>query len=153
MAHPRTGRGLVRSRGPDNENTSLVEIVREVHEQVERGGVRPVNVLEHEQNRSLVGTVGEQRERQLEYTEPASDQPVLASQLSERRQSLDERLVRQLGTDEVDRAAGQDVEAIRPCAVRQLRGHPRLPDAGVAEQEDAAAVSFFHGVEAALELG
>ena len=49
-AHPR-GRGLVRAVGRQQQHPPVAEVVGEEDDQVERGGVGPVQVLEHQQHR------------------------------------------------------------------------------------------------------
>ena len=72
--------------------------------------------------------------------------------LSERTQRLDERLVRQLRADEIDRAPEQDLEPRVAGAARELGREPGLADARLAGDEDGRAAPRLRRVERALEL-
>ena len=68
-AHALRRRRLVRAVGREQQNRPVVEVVREEDDEIERRGIRPVQVLEHEQHRCGGRAVGEQRERVLEYAQ------------------------------------------------------------------------------------
>jgi hypothetical protein len=111
--------------------------VREEDDQVERRGIGPVQVLEHEQHRCGSGAPGEQRQRLLEHPQlRARHTPVSLPRLPKRAQRLGERLVWQLRTDEVDRAAEQDLEPGAAGTSRELGGEPGLADARLSGDEN-----------------
>jgi hypothetical protein len=60
--------------------------------------------------------------------------------LAERSQSLDERLERQLRTDEIDRTPDEDLETGVAGASRELGRQPGLPDARFSGDEDGRTV-------------
>ena len=62
-AHPLGRRGLVGAVGREQQNRPVVEVVREEDDEIERRGIGPVQILEHEQHRGGSGALGEQRER------------------------------------------------------------------------------------------
>ena len=100
--------------------------------QVERRDVRPVQVLEHEQQRRPVGAIAERSRASARRTAAVSLPPSRrADQVAGRPQRFDEGLVGQVGSDEVDRTPNQDFEAGRVLG-RDLGHEPRLADAGVA---------------------
>ena len=110
-AHALRRRRLVRAVGGEQQNRPAVEVVREEDGEIERRGIRPVQVLEHEQHRCGGCSVGEQRERVLEDLQlRAGPRLVDRPRLPERTKGLEERLIRQLCADEVDRAPEQDLE-------------------------------------------
>ena len=112
-----------------------------------------MQVLEHEQHRRGGRALGEQRERLLEHPQlRARRLPVDLPRLAERTQGLDERLVRQLGADEIDRAPEQDLEPRGAGARRELGREPGLADARLAGDEDGRAAPRPRRVERALEL-
>ena len=110
-AHALGRRGLVGAVGREQQHRPVGEVVREEDDEVERRGVGPVQILEHEQHGCRRCPVGEQRQRLLEHAAAASRRlPVDVPRLPERTQRLDERLVRQLRADEIDRAPDEDLE-------------------------------------------
>ena len=90
--------------GREQQNRPVVEVVREEDDEIERRRIGPVQILEHEQHGCGSGALGEQRERLLEHLQLRARRPVDLPRLPERTQGLDERLVRQLRADEIDRA-------------------------------------------------
>ncbi len=60
-------RELVRAVGREQQNPPGVEVVREEDDEIERRGIRPVQILEHEQHGSGSRAVREQCERLLEH--------------------------------------------------------------------------------------
>jgi hypothetical protein len=104
--------------------------VREEDDQVERGRIGPVQILQHQQQRCGGGPLAQQRQRVLEHPQlRARRRPVDPRKRSERTQGLHERLVRQLGADQIDRAAEEDLEPRLAGACRQLGRQPGLADA------------------------
>ena len=104
-AHALGRRGLIRAVGREQQNRPVVEVVREEDDEIERRGIGPVQILEHEQHRCGSCAVGEQRQRLLEHPQLRASAARRQPGLPERAQGLDERLVRQLRADEIDRAA------------------------------------------------
>ena len=68
-AHALGRRELVRAVGREQQNPPVVEVVREEDDEIERRGVGPVQVLEHEQHGRGGRAIGEQRERLLEHAQ------------------------------------------------------------------------------------
>ena len=127
--------------------------MREEDDEIERRRVGPVQILEHEQHGRGSCAVGEQRERLLEHPQlRAGRPPVDLPRLSERTQGLDERLVRQLRADEIDRAPEEDLEPGVAGAARELGREPGLADARLSGDEDGRAAPRLRRVERALEL-
>jgi len=111
--------------------------VREEDDEIERRGIGPVQVLEHEQHGCGGGGPGEQRQRLLEHPQlRARHLPLGLPGLAERAQRLGERLVRQLGTDEIDRAPEQHLEPGAAGTSRELGSEPGLADARLSYHED-----------------
>ena len=152
-AHALGRRRLVRAVGREQQDPPVVEVVREEDDEIERRGVGPVQILEHEQHGCGGRAVGEQRERLLEHAQlRAGRRASTCRRLSERTQRLDERLVRQLRADEIDRAPEQDLEPGVAGAPRELGREPGLADARLAGDEDGRAAPRLRRVERALEL-
>ena len=145
--------GLVGAVGREQQNRPVVEVVREEDDEIERRRIGPVQILEHEQHRCGSRALGEQRERLLEHPQlRARRLPVDLPRLSERTQGLDERLVRQLRADEIDRAPEEHLEPGVAGAARELGREPRLADARLSGDEDGRAASRLRRGERALEL-
>ena len=106
-AQPGRRRRLVGAQRREQEDAPGVEVVREVDDDVKRRGVGPVQVLENEQHGDRGGALAQQRERRLEYASLRAAQ----ADPSERPQRLGERLEGKLGSDEVQRAPEQHLEA------------------------------------------
>jgi hypothetical protein len=152
-AHALGRGGLVRTICGEEQHPPLVEVVREEDDQVERGGVSPVQVLKHQQHRCGGRALAQQRQRLLEHTQlRARRLAVDLSKLSERAQGLDERLVRQLRADQVDRAPKEHLEPFVAGACRQLGCNPGLADARFAGDKRGRAAPRPRRVEDALEL-
>ena len=112
-----------------------------------------MQVLEHEQHGCGGGAPGEQRQRLLEHPQlRAGRLPVSLPGLPERAQRLGEWLVRQLRTDEIDRAPEQDLEPGAAGTSRELGGEPGLADARLSGDEDGRTRPRPRCVERALEL-
>ena len=112
-----------------------------------------MQILEYEQHRCGGRAVREQLERVLEDSQlRARRLPVDLPGLPERAQGLDERLVGQLGADEIDRAPEEDLEPRVAGALAELGHEPGLADARFAGDEDGRAVSGARRIERALEL-
>ena len=112
-----------------------------------------MQVLEHEQHGCGGCSVGEQRERLLEHPQlRAGRRFVDLPRLPERTQGLDERLVRQLCADEIDRAPEQDLEPGGAGASRELGREPGLADARFSGDEDGRTAPGPRRGERALEL-
>ena len=98
-------------------------------------------------------TLAEQGERLLEHLQLRARPPGIDLQrVPERAQRLDDRLIRQLRADEIDRATEQDVEARAAGTHRELGGEPGLPDAGFSSDEHGRAGPGPRRVERALEF-
>jgi hypothetical protein len=152
-AHARGRGGLVRTAGPKQQDPPVVEVVREEDDEVERRGVGPVQVLEYEQHRCGGCAVAEHRQRLLEHPELRGNRlAVDLPKLPERTQGLDERLVRQLGADQIDRAPNQHLEARVAGACRQLGRQPGLADASVSGDQRGRAAPRPRRAQGALEL-
>ena len=152
-AHPIRGGKLVGTVRRQKQKPPLPDVVRQKDDEIERRGVGPVHVLEHEQHGRGSGALGEQRERFLEYPQlRAGRPPIVLPGVSEGTQGLDERLVRQLRTDEIDRAPEQDLEPSGTSACRELGREPGLADARVPCDEDGRTDARLYRVERALEL-
>ena len=144
---------LVCAIGREQQNLLVDEVVREENEEIERRRVSPVHVLEHDQHRCESRSVGEQRERVLEHAQlRARRLPIGAPRLPERSESLEERLVRQLRADEIDRAPEKDLESGIAGASRKLGGEPGLADARFSGDEDCRTVPRLRPIERAPEL-
>jgi hypothetical protein len=117
--------------------------------QVEGGGVGPVEVLEHQQHRRRGGARAEQVERLLEHPQLGARRRHVGPR--ERAQRLQERLVRQLRADQVDRPSEQDLEPGVAGSCRQLGREPGLADARLAGDEHGRAPVGPRRLEGALE--
>ena len=150
-AHALRRRRLVRAIGGEQQNRPAVEVVREEDGEIERRGIRPVQVLEHEQHRCC--SVGEQRERVLEDLQlRAGPRLVHRPRLPERTKGIEEGLIRQLCADEVDRAPEQDLEPGFAGTSRELGRESALADAGFPGDEDRRTASGSGRIDSALEL-
>ena len=149
--HARGRRGLVRAVGREQQNRPVMEVVRKEDDEIERGRVGPVQILEHQQHGCRDATLREQRQRLLEHLQLRAgrvDRPALG----ERAQRLDERLIRKLRADEIDRAPDEDVEPGIAGTARELGGEPGLADARLPDDENGRAAPGARRVERALEL-
>ena len=72
--------------------------------------------------------------------------------LGERAQRLDERLIRKLRADEIDRSPDEDDEPGIAGMARELGSEPGLADAGLPDDENGRAAPGARRVERALEL-
>ena len=149
-ADARRRRDLIRPVRPEDEESSVGEVVREEDDEIERRDVGPVQILEHEQDRPRFGVLGERPERRLEHLELRACGPRL-QRGSERMKCLDERLVGQLCPDEVDRAAEKDVEPGVARASCELGGKACLSDPGLSGDEDGRTAPCSGCVERSLE--
>ena len=70
----------------------------------------------------------------------------------ERTQGLDERLIRQLRADEIDRATEQDVESRVAGTTPELGREPGLPDAGFSSDEHGRTTPGSCRIKRALEF-
>jgi hypothetical protein len=143
--------GVVGATGREQQHAPLVEVVREVDDEIERRRVGPVQVLEHEQHRRRRRGVGEQRERVFERARPRAGRRGLVASGAQRPQRLGERLEGQLGADEVEAAPDERPKAGRIGTRRQLRGQARLADARVAGDEHGRSAPRRRAVERPLE--
>jgi hypothetical protein len=148
------GRGeFVRAVGRQQQDPPVAQVVGEEDDQVQRGGIGPVQVLEHQQHRRSGRPLAQQLKRLLEHPQlRARRLPIGLRKRSERAQDLDERLVRQLRADEVDRAPEEDLESCVAGARRQLGRKPGLADARLPGDEDGRAAPCLRRAEGALEL-
>jgi hypothetical protein len=139
-AHARSRRGLVRAVGRQQQHPPVAQVVGEEDDQVERRGVGPVQILQHQQHRCGGRPLAQQRRCVLEHLQlRARRLPVDPREASEGARGLDERLVRQLRADQVDRAPNQDLEACVAGACRQLGRQPGLADARLPGDGDEEA--------------
>jgi hypothetical protein len=74
------------------------------------------------------------------------------SQVAERPERFDERLIGQVGPDEVDRAPHQDLEVLGAGSRRDLGHEPCLADAGLARHHHRGAAPIARRRERALQL-
>ena len=128
-----------------------MEVVRKEDDEIERGRVGPVQILEHQQHGCRDATLREQRQRLLEHLQLRAgrvDRPALG----ERAQRLDERLIRKLRADEIDRSPDEDDEPGIAGMARELGSEPGLADAGLPDDENGRAAPGARRVERALEL-
>jgi hypothetical protein len=162
------GRQRLGAVGPDQQHPPLVQVVGEEGDQVEGRTVRPVQVLQDQDDRVGGGGGVQQGEQLLEQPEPRSrcaialaggslarDHPgqerpqvtgrpqqlpdLLAGQ--QRTKRLGDRQVRHLGADQVDAPAHQRQRAGGPGPGAELGHQPRLADARVAGHQDRPAPS------------
>ena len=97
--------------------------------------------------------VGEQRERVLEYVQlRARPRFVDLPRLPERTKGLEERLIRQLYADEIDRTPEQDLEPGGAGTSRELGRESTLADARFPGDEDDRSASSLRRIDSALEL-
>jgi hypothetical protein len=148
------GRGvLVRAVGPELEDRQVVQVVGEEDDQVERGGVGPVEVLQHQQQRRAGRALAEQRERLLEQAQPRAGRPRLdVQERAQGSQRLGERLERQLRADQVDRAAEQHLEALAAGTAGQIGREPGLADARFPGDQHGPTLAGPRRVERPREL-
>jgi hypothetical protein len=152
-AHALRRRRLVGAVGGEEQNRPAVEIVREEDGEIERRGIRPMEVLEHEQHRCGGCSVGEQRERVLEDMQlRARPRFVDLRRLPEGTKGLEERLKRQLHADEIDRAPEQDFEPGGAGPSRELGRQPALADTCFAGDEHGRTADGSRCVDGTLEL-
>ena|SRR5436190_21442517 len=131
----------------------LVDVTADEDDEVEARGVGPVQVLEHEQDRRCGGALGEQRERLFEHLQLRARSPAIWwAELAERTQRFDERLVRQLRADEIDRAPEQDLEPRAAGPIPELGHEAGLADPGVPGKQDGRPASLPGRCERALQL-
>jgi len=100
-----------------------------------------VQVLQHQQHRCGGRPLAQQFKRLLEHPQLRARLPVDPREVSERAQGLHERLVRQLGADQIDRAAEEDLEPFVAGARRQLGRQPGLADARLPGDQDGRAAA------------
>jgi hypothetical protein len=169
--HPRqpvVGAQLVAAVGGDDQDAPAGDGVGQEDDQVQGGGVGPVRVLEHQQQRPpllaepvedgqrlleqaqlRVGGAGgrgrtrrrgQLRHQPRQLTEPAGD---LAEhrRAVQRPQRLHQRQVRQAAADQVDAAPAQDGRPTAQRPLGQLIDEPRLADPGVAGDQHGAAAT------------
>jgi hypothetical protein len=90
------------------------------------------------------------------FSKTCSCEPVLDSSTCrgspQRTKGLEERLIRQLYADEIDRAPEQDLEPGGACTSRELRREPALADARFPGYEDGRTASGSRRIDSALEL-
>ena len=112
-----------------------------------------MQVLEHQQHRCGGRPLAQQRQRVLEHPQLRAHRlPVDLREASERAQGLHERLVRQLGADQIDRTAEEDPEPCVAGACRQLGRQPGLADARLPGDQDGRAAARPRRVQRAPEL-
>ncbi len=146
-------RGLVVTVRPEQQDPPVVEVVREEDDQVEGGGIGPVQILEHEQHGRGSSTLGEESKRLLEDLQLRVHlRAIVLARVSQGTEGFDERLVRELHADEVDRASEEDVAPRAAGTLHELGCEPRLANARFADGEDGPSVPGASGVEQELEL-
>jgi hypothetical protein len=150
-AHALRRRGLVLAVGGHQQHAPIVEVVREVDDEVERRRVGPVQVLEHQQHRRVRRAVREEGKRVLEDKQLGAGRFAFAAPISKRAQRLDERLVWQLGADEIEAAPEERLEALGTSACRELRRQSGLADARLAGDERRRPVPAARRVQRLLE--
>ena len=129
------------------------KVVREEDDQIERRGIGPVQILQHEQHRRSSGAPGEQRQRRLEHPKlRARRLPGGPPGLPERAERLRERQVRQLRADQIDRAANEDLEPGAAGTPGDLRGEPGLADTRLSRDQDGRTRPRPRSLEHALKL-
>ena len=112
-----------------------------------------MQILEHEQHRHGRGALGEQGERLLEHLQlRARPRGIDLPRVPERTQGLDDRLIRQLRADEIDRATEQDVESRVAGTPPELGREPGLTDAGFSSDEHGRTTPGSRHIERALEF-
>src|SRR5689334_8873204 len=105
----------------------VAQVVREEHNEVQRRRIGPVEILEDKQHRHNGRTLAKLRKYFLERPQLRTLRALLESpRLSERPQSLHERLIGQVGTDKIDAATEQHLDARRAGAGRELGHEPSL---------------------------
>jgi hypothetical protein len=126
--------------------------VGEEDDEVERRRVRPVEVLEHQQHGCRCGPLAEHVERSLEDAELRARRRRVDPHVGDPTQRVDERLIGQLGADEVHGPADEDLEPDGAGTPAQLGGEPRLADACLPRDEDDVAPALARCVQRPLEL-
>jgi hypothetical protein len=110
--------------------------VGEEDDKVQGGGVGPVEVLEHQQHRGRGRVAPEHGQRLPEHAQLRARRPRIGRREgAERAQGFDERLVGQLGPDQVDGAAEQHLEPGVAGTRCHLGREPGLADARLAGDE------------------
>ena len=162
------GRQLVAAIGPNQQHPLLAEVVREESDQAEGRAVRPVQVLQDQEDGFGGRDRIQQREELLEQIELrwrrtaalpwvvliqkhlGQEPPQLTGrpeQLADvltgrqRAKCLGDRQVWHLGTDQVDTPPHQRLRSRGACPSAELRHQPRLADPRVAGQQDRPALS------------
>ena len=146
-------RRFVGAVGDEQQNPPVVEIVGEEHDEIEGCGIGPVQILEHEQHRCRRCALGEQAERLLEHLQLRARHPGIdPARIPERTHGLDDRLIRQLRADEIDRATEQDVESRVAGTPRELGREPGLADAGFSSDEHGRTTPGSRRIERTLQF-
>ena len=173
---------LVASVGGQEHHAASREPPRRVVEELARRAVRPVDVVEHEEQASILGPQLQQRHDRLEepqlrlggialrragwaVRELREELCQLAGRGPERRAERSRILVGEVVADRLDErqvrerelrlgaAAPEDVAAELAGPARQLGREPRLADPGLTGEQREAAVPPVRREEGVLELG
>ena len=149
---------LLGTIGGDEEERQLVDPARDEAQQVEAGAVRPMEVLEHEHERSLRGQgheevahLGEEVRLARRAIESGDGRSVggIGEGLGAPG-DLDPRAVGR-GLGAVVAVADEDVGArVRRLAAERIR-EGGLPDAGLAADQDEAALAIAHRSQAIVQ--
>ena len=121
------GRGeFVRAVGREQEDAAVVQVVGEEDDEIERRGVGPVQVLEHEQHRRGGGAVGEQCQRLLEQAQLRARRAPLDLPAAVRADAAPRRTAGTAARCRRDRSSGR----AGPRTLRRGRGRELAPRAG-----------------------
>src|SRR6185436_15683035 len=102
-------------------------VVGEKDHKIEGRRIGPMQILQDEQHGDNSRAIGDQRERLLKYLKLRAGRLAIdLPESPERTQSLDERLIRQLSTDQVDRPTDEHLARLLPGTRCELRHEPRL---------------------------
>jgi hypothetical protein len=143
------GRGdVVGAAGRERQDPPVVDVVGEIDQEVERRRIRPVDVLEHQQQRHDGCSLAQPGQRLLEEARLG----VGTRQRAQRAERLDEGLVGQVSAEQVDRAADQHLEPDLVGPLDDLRGKSGLADPRLAGHKDRRPVAGRPGGQRLLEL-
>jgi hypothetical protein len=112
-----------------------------------------MQILEHQQHGCGSGTLAEQHQRRLE--QPPLRTPrrfVDPPGIAERSQGLDERLIRQLRADKINRTPEEDLEPGGAGPSRKLGRQPGFAHSRVSRNEDGRTAPGPRRIERAPEL-
>jgi hypothetical protein len=168
---------LVRAVCAEHQQTLVAERAGKERYEAARGGVRPVQVLDHEQHRLLLGHRLEQRQQRLEHArllgrwrvvrglgEPGQDRAQIGAVGRRERvegrvplpgdaaQGPEQRRVGELALAELDAVAAEHARARLAGPLGQLTREAGLPDARLTRHERQRRSARGRGVQRGGEL-